>query len=256
MINSYKCFGKGFGKWALSLALGSSLTCGCQPNKLAMVGREPPLTHIKDPTKFKNYRPISMPMPAPQVAIKRVNSLWQDGATSFFKDQRARQVGDILTIAINFKDEAKINNSTEVKRDTASIHREIGNLAGYEHNLKKQLPHLASLAQLLNMGATSNNKGSGVLSRDEEIKMSIAATVVQVMPNGNLVVWGHQELRVNYEVRDLTVTGIVRPEDVSAKNMIQWNKVAEARVTYGGRGHMSDVQAPPLGQQLVEALMP
>lgn len=236
---------------ALAVALS-----GCNAlTRLANVGSEPPLTKIENPVLQPNYRPVSMPMPAPKPAERNANSLWRTGARAFFKDQRAADVGDILTVLVNLQDQAKIDNATTRAR-TASEGASLNRLLGYENSLSRVLPESVSPSNLLDLNSDSGSNGNGKISRQEEINLKVAAVVSQVLPNGNLVIRGRQEFRVNYEARELQVAGIIRPEDISSTNTIDYDKIAEARISYGGRGELSDLQQPRYGQQVLDILFP
>jgi flagellar L-ring protein precursor FlgH len=223
--------------------------------RIQQIGETPPLTTIQDPVRQPGYRPVSLPMPAPNVAERRPNSLWQSGTRAFFKDQRASQVGDILTIVVNIDEKAQLNNETQRSRNNGE---QMGapSLFGFERNLQRILPNSSNPASLYSVNSTSSNDGKASIDRKEQIKLNVAALVTQVLPNGNLVVQGRQEMRVNYEVRELQVTGVIRPQDISAVNTISLDKLAEARVSYGGRGQLTDVQQPRYGQQLFDIISP
>lgn len=240
----------------------SSLTltfCGCQTfEQLSHVNDLPPITQIQNPTTHPNYQPVTMPMPTPEPSepkVRRVNSLWQPGARAFFKDQRAHRVGDILTVNININDTADISNTTTRSRETSE---KFGaeKLFGIETQMTKVLPEGIDPSNLVGLSSKPTHKGTGTIKRTEKIKMTFAASIMQILPNGNLVISGRQETRVNYEVREMVLTGIVRPEDISSANTIPYEKIAEARISYGGRGHINDMQSPPVGQQVLNALSP
>jgi flagellar L-ring protein precursor FlgH len=194
---------------------------------------------------------IGMPPPAPVTP----NSLWRTGARTFFNDQRAAKVGDILTVLINIDDSAKTTNSTSTSR-TSGMTAGFPHLLGLESSLGKILPGGFDPQNALETSAKSSNAGSGAVNRAEKISLTIAAVVSAVMPNGNLVIQGTQEVRTNTDVRQLTVAGIVRPEDISAANTIQHTQIAEARINYGGRGDISRVQKVPWGQSVIEKFQP
>ncbi len=232
------------------------LLSGCNMfNRLAEVGRTPPMTQIQNPTRAPGYRPVSMPMPAMAPQPRRANSLWRPGARSFFKDQRAAQVGDLLTVLITIEDKAEISNTTTRNR-TNTDDASVSAFLGYESSLSRVLPEAINPGNLIDIDSKSENTGSGSVNRKETIDLKIAAVVTQRLPNGNLVVQGRQEVRVNYEVRQLQVAGIVRREDITSENTISYDKVAEARIAYGGKGHISDVQQPRYGTQVLDILFP
>jgi flagellar L-ring protein precursor FlgH len=244
------------------LSAGAALTCaalalgGCSAfTRLSQIGEAPPLTTIQNPAVQPGYQPVSLPMPHPIVAERRPNSLWQAGSRAFFKDQRASQVGDILTIDISFDDKAQFNNESQTQRTTAEQDG-VSNLFGLEQQIPKFLPHAANPASLVNINGTTNNDGKGAITREEQITLEVAALVMQVLPNGNLVVQGRQEIRVNNEVRELQITGVLRPQDISAINTAGLDKLAEARVSYGGRGQLTNDQQPRYGEQLLDIVAP
>lgn len=183
------------------------------------------------------------------------NSLWRTGARTFFNDQRAGKVGDILTVMINIDDSAKTTNSTSSSR-TSGVTAGIPHLLGLESSLGKILPGGYDPANALSTNSKTTNDGAGAVNRAEKISLTIAAVVSAVLPNGNLVIQGTQEVRTNTEIRQLTIAGIVRPEDISANNTIQHTQIAEARINYGGRGDISRVQKTPAGQSLIERFSP
>ena len=181
--------------------------------------------------------------------------LWRVGARTFFNDQRANKVGDILTVTIDIDDSAKTTNSTSTSR-TSGMTSGFPHLLGLESSLGTILPGGFDPAKAIETSANSSNAGSGAVNRAEKISLTIAAVVSAVMPNGNLVIQGTQEVRTNAEVRQLTVAGIVRPEDISSSNTIKHTQIAEARINYGGRGDISRVQKTPYGQALVQKVQP
>src|SRR5437763_14921721 len=188
-------------------------------------------------------------------AAPTANSLWRTGARTFFNDQRAGKVGDILTVLINIDDSAKTTNATSSSR-SSGVSAGIPHLLGLESNLGKLLPGGFDPANALSTNSKTSNDGAGAVNRAEKISLTVAAVVSTVLPNGNLVIQGTQEVRTNTEIRQLTVAGIVRPEDISSTNTIQHTQIAEARINYGGRGDISRVQKTPAGQSLVERFSP
>ncbi len=231
--------------------------CGVM-DRLEYVGKPPPLSEIKNPKASADYRPVSMPMPAPQSTETQPNSLWRKGARSFFKDQRAADVGDIITINVEITDNASIKNDTVRTRDNSET-AGLTSFLGYEDRLTDVLPETLDAPgtqNLVNMGATTSNTGGGSISRTETINLKIAGVISQVLPNGNLVIHGKQEIAVNHEMRQLQISGIIRPEDIGATNEIEFEKIAEARVAYGGKGYISDVQQARYGQQFLDVILP
>ena len=248
-----------FGKTMLRLTaygLVAVSVTGCNVlTRLSEVGDGPELTKIVNPVARPNYRPVSLPMPTPQVAEDNPNSLWRAGAKAFFKDQRAATVGDIVTVNIAINDNATLNNKTEQTR-TNDEDNDLISLGGFEAALDVILPEAVDATDLVDINSSKTTKGDGTVVRDEVITLTVAAIVTQILPNGNLVVRGRQEVRVNFEVRELSITGVVRPEDISSTNTIDYNKMAEARVVYGGRGVLTDLQQPRYGVQLFDIVYP
>jgi flagellar L-ring protein FlgH len=238
------------------LALAASSLGGCgAADRLAGVGKPPVLSAIEDPTAQPGYKPVRMPMPDPQPVAFASNSLWRQGSRAFFKDQRAAVVGDIMTVRVRVTDRAQLDNSTRRSRTNAEGFG-AENLFGFETEVAKILPEGTKAEALVNLDSSSKSEGAGSVRRAEQLVTNVAAVVTQVLPNGNLVIEGKQEIRVNFEVRELIVAGIVRPEDVEADNTIDSTKIAQARIAYGGRGQITDVQQPRYGQQVMDVLLP
>lgn len=246
---------RAFNQILLAGVAALSLTACAAVDRVAAIGSPPAQTPITNPTKAPGYQPVSMPMPAPEQTSRHANSLWRPGARAFFKDQRAARVGDILTINIAIADDAKVNNSTTRTR-TNTEKADASNFLGLEAELGKMLPNAVDATKLIGFGSSNSTAGTGVVDRKETINLKVAAIVTQVLPNGNMVVHGRQEVSVNFERRDLEVTGVVRPEDIAATNIINHTQIAEARITYGGKGQITDVQQPRYGQQLFDVIFP
>jgi flagellar L-ring protein precursor FlgH len=183
------------------------------------------------------------------------NSLWRTGARAFFIDQRASRVGDILTVLISIDDSAKTQNATNTARTTANK-AGVPHFFGLESSLGKILPSAFNPSTMVETDLSSTTQGTGAVDRSEKISLTIAAVVTQVLPNGNMVIQGIQEVRTNNEVRQLTVAGIVRPEDISSANTIHHTQIAEARISYGGRGDISAVQKTPVGTAILQRIAP
>jgi len=239
----------------LGLMLLPALLAGCSTlDQLASVGEAPKLTAIADPTAQAGYRPVSMPMPELQAASYQPNSLFSNEARGFFKDQRAHKIGDILTVLVTIDDSAQMSNSTDRSR-TSSSESSVGGVLGSIFGGKVPLADVEASGKVSTAGDLADG-GSGSVNRKESLETQVAVVVTQVLPNGNLVIEGRQEVRVNYEVRDMIIAGVVRPEDVQSDNTVPSSKIAEARISYGGRGQITAVQQPRYGQQVVDAIMP
>ena len=241
-------------KVAIAVLLLPALLPDCSAiDRLKNIGEQPALSAIENPTTQPGYKPVQMPMPTPQPATYSPNSLWRSGSRAFFKDQRAMQVGDIMTVKVKFTDNAKIENGTARSRSSKEDSG-ISDFAGSKL-LSGQAAQVLP-GKLLTADSTSTTDNKGSVNRQEALLTNIAAIVTQVLPNGNLVVEGKQEVRVNFEIRELIVAGVVRPEDIESDNTIDSTKIAQARIAYGGRGQITDVQQPRYGQQVMDVLLP
>jgi flagellar L-ring protein precursor FlgH len=240
----------------LCSGLGLSLSACGSLDRLANVGQAPALSAIENPVAQPGYKPVQMPMPMPKPMTYQQNSLWRNGNRAFFKDQRAQQVGDILTVRVRITDKAAFDNTTERKRSNTE-NMDLNGLMGAQNQLKNVFGKAVTNGKgLVDLSSGNDSKGEGTIKRSETLATDIAAVVTQLLPNGNLVVEGKQEVRVNFEVRELVVAGVVRPEDIEAGNQIDSSKIAQARIAYGGRGQITDVQQPRYGQQVLDVLLP
>jgi len=222
-------------------------------DKLKVIGQQPPLSPVSNPTTEPGYKPVQMPMPTPQPATFNPNSLWRNGSRAFFKDQRAHQVGDLLTVSVNINDTAQFQDQTQLNH-TSTEDSGITNFIGANtiaSPAKAILP-----GSILTADSNSQSNATGTINRQDQLLTHVAAVVTQVLPNGNLVIEGKQEIRLNTEMRELLVAGVVRPEDIESDNTIDLPKIAEARVAYGGKGTLSNIQQPPWGQQALDILLP
>lgn len=230
--------------------------------------RGPELAPIGYPAALVPTSQAYLPSPEQQAATRAAqngiventmaasaNSLWRTGARTFFGDQRARRVGDILTVNIAIDDRAQTSNSTQRTRSNDASGG-VSNFFGLENSLGRAFPGGFDPSNMVGLQGQANAAGSGSVSRSEKVDLTIAAVVTDVLANGNLVIQGRQEVRTNREVRELTVAGIVRPEDISSANTVSHTQIAEARISYGGRGDISRMQATPAAQSLVERFSP
>ncbi|MGF1639699.1 MAG: flagellar basal body L-ring protein FlgH [Rhodospirillales bacterium] len=239
-----------------AMALLAAAVGGCNTvTRLSEVGDGPRLSEISNPIVQPGYRPVSLPMPSPQIPDDNPNSLWRAGAKAFFKDIRAKEVGDILTIRLSLDDKAKMENKTNRGRNDGEA-QGVPAILGYETKLAKIFPSAVNPDELLAFKTKHNTEGDGKIDRKEEIEVTFAAIVTQVLPNGALAIMGRQEVRVNFELRELLLTGVVRPQDIDADNSISDERIAEMRVAYGGRGTLSDLQQPRWGTQIWDILFP
>ncbi len=227
--------------------------CGAL-HRLSEIGRPPEMTPASDPTQDPKYRPLTMPMPAGQFAPAEVNSLWRQGARAFFRDQRAAQVGDIVTVLVNITDAADMKNQTTTGR-SGGEDMGIPNLFGLETRMP-QLLRGATAANLVSVNSNGTAAGTASIKRNETVTLRLAGVITQVLPNGNLVVAARQEVRVNFELRELTVAGVIRSQDIASDNTVHHDRMAEARIAYGGRGQLTHAQTPRFGQQILDTLLP
>jgi len=261
--------GKNMSLRLVLLLLTSMILTGCSSSieRLQRVGKNPDLAQMD--------MPIDETQPSPEEKeaqnrshMRRTNSLWQPGSTSFFRDNRAWRVGDILKVSVNIRDSANLSNTTAHNR-TGTNGFQMSKLFGKEKTLAKAMGYIKNsndplptggagggLFQPLSLGGSSVHSGNGSIARQENIQTDIAAVVRKVMPNGNLVIEGHQEVRVNSELREVKIAGIIRPRDITSNNSINSDQIAEARISYGGRGAVSDYQNPQIGTQVVDIISP
>lgn len=234
---------------AFLLALTALVLLGGCVGKIADIGREPVLTPVGS-----GLHPNRTPMLIhPQEGERpRSNSFWHDASADLFRDPRATRVGDVVTVKIQIKDKASLDSTSERSRDS-------------KHDLNYDLKYDINTGILKgkgdatigsNLGSKTSTKGEGAITRSESIDLLVAAVVTEVLPNGNLVISGTQEVRVNYEVRVLSVAGVLRPRDIATDNTVSYDKIAEARISYGGRGRITEVQQPGWGHQLIDLLLP
>ena len=243
-----------FARSLLGTAAVASLLTGCAAiDRIKQLGEPVALAPIDNPTAKPGYKPVQMPMPTPQPASYNPNSLWRNGSRAFFNDQRAHIVGDILTVKVNINDTAQFQDQTQLSR-TSTEDTEITNFIGANtigNAAKAVLP-----GSILTASGNSQMNGQGNINRNDQLVTNVAAVVTQLLPNGNMVIEGKQEVRLNTEIRELIVAGVVRPEDIQSDNTIELPKIAEARLAYGGRGTLTNIQTERWGQQVVDVALP
>lgn len=227
---------------------------GSACTRLSEVGKTPQFTPINNGLE---HQAMTHPVHYAPTAIGRSRSpsLWNMGRQSLLGDRRASDQGDILTVVVEIDESAEISNSSERSRN-GSEDLSVPNLLGLPRQIQKVLPPGADLSQAVNTSSASSSGGDGSVRRDERLTLRVAATVVEVLGNGVLRIRGSQEVRVNFEIRELLVDGYVRPEDISRQNEITYDKIASARISYGGRGQITDVQQPRYGQQVADIVLP
>jgi flagellar L-ring protein FlgH len=229
------------------IAVGLLSGCGMNPRE---IGREPYLSPVGAGLKADRVPISSEPAHVPH--YRPGNSFWQDNGADLFRDARAMKIGDVVTVKISIRDKASLDNTSERSRDS-------------KRNLNFDLEYKMNTPVTKGSGdgtvastvdSKTSTKGEGAITRSESIELLVAAVVTGILPNGNLVINGSQEVRVNFEVRVLSVAGVVRPRDISTENIVSYEKIAEARISYGGRGRITEVQQPAWGQQVTDWLLP
>lgn len=222
---------------------------------LKEVGRLPEFTPIADSSETTAMRNPSLPDTVEQQHPYESASLWTQSRQSLLGDRRAVERGDILTVVIEIDDSAEMSN-TSARGRSGSENMAIPSLLGIPEVINGALPEGASMGSAVSTNSTSSSSGNGSVSRNEKLELMVAATIIDVLPNGVLHIQGSQEVRVNYEIRELLVEGYVRPEDISRKNEITYDKIASARISYGGRGQITRMQQPRYGQQVADIVLP
>ena len=243
-------------RFAALLVLAALPMTACTTMQDAVIG--PNLSPAAYPVTPPDRRPDLGRMPSePEITPASANSLWRSGARAFFIDQRASRIGDIVTVQIAINDSAKTSNTSVSNRNSESD-ASLSTMFGLEDKVRRLLPPGNSFDNLspFKTDSTFSNSGSGSVNRAEAISLTVAAVVTGILPNGNLIIDGTQEVRTNAELRQLTVSGIIRPEDISSSNTVRHTQIAEARIAYGGRGDISAVQKTPAGQSVVTRLWP
>jgi flagellar L-ring protein precursor FlgH len=233
-------------------ACGLLMACASTP-----ISQAPPLSdtvNTQDRAAFTAFPPPTAPPPTAMRSVA-ASSLWTQRRGSLLGDRRAVEVGDIMTVVIEIDESAEISNATGRSR-AASQDLGIPQFFGIPQRFDRNAVGDASLGNAVSVNSNSSSDGSGSVRRNERLELRVAVTVVDVLPNGVLSIAGNQEVRVNFELRELLVTGYVRPEDITRLNEITYDKIASARISYGGRGQITDVQQPRYGQQALEAILP
>lgn len=226
---------------------------GC--TRLENVGKAPSFTPEEASGERRAMLSPGLPLDFEPDAPSDQASLWSGSRRSLLGDRRALRQGDIMTVVVEIDEEAEISNASERSR-SGSESLGVPGLFGFPQRLNERLPEGASAEEAVSINSNSSSSGDGSVKRNEKLTLRVAATIVDVLPNGVLAISGSQELRVNFEMRELLVSGYVRPEDISRQNEITYDKIASARVSYGGRGQISDVQQPRTGQQVLDIVLP
>lgn len=219
------------------------------------IGKPPSFTESKGTPEHIAMMAPPLPENLFETATEAKASLWSKSRNSLLGDRRAMEQGDILTVVIEIDEKAEISNKTSRSR-SGSESMSVPGLLGIPQRINEKLPEGASMDEAVSINSSSNSSGDGAVRRNEKLTLRVAATVTEVLPNGVLFLSGSQEVRVNFEMRELLISGFVRPADISRQNEITYDKIASARISYGGRGQISDMQQPRIGQQIADALLP
>ncbi len=229
------------------------LTTACE--RLENVGKPPGMTAIEGGAEHRAMTASEFPQDTQAQRPADRASLWSGGRQSLLGDRRAQNAGDILTVVIEINDQAEFKNSSQRAR-SGSETMGVPNLLSLPQLIDGQMAEGATMGSAIETNSDSASSGNGSTKRNEKLTLRIAATVLGTLPNGVLQIQGTQEVRVNFELRELLVTGFVRPEDISRQNEIPYDKIASARISYGGRGQITDVQQPRYGQQVADIVLP
>ncbi len=224
-------------------------------SNLSEVGKTPGFTPSANNAEHQAMLSPGFPVTVERKRPMDRSSLWDSGRQSLLGDRRAITRGDILTVVIEIDDKAEISNSSSRSR-SGSESMGIPSMLGIPQRINEALPEGATLDPTVSTNSKSSSEGDGSVRRKEKLTLRVAATITEVLQNGVLQIEGSQEVRVNFEIRELLVSGYVRPEDISRQNEITYDKIASARISYGGRGQISEVQQPRYGQQIFEKILP
>ena len=221
---------------------------------LNRVGRAPEFTPMENSYEHSAMY-SNLPVSSDDRAPTDHSSLWTSQRSSLLGDHRAQRTGDILTVVVEIDDQAQFSDTTGRSR-SGSENMGMPSLFGIPQRLDATMPAGASASSLVSASSSSTFNGNGSVSRNESVTLRLAVTIVEELPNGVLRIEGQQEVRVNNELRQLLISGYVRPDDISRQNEITYDKIAQAQISYGGRGLLTDAQQPRYGQQLVDQLVP
>jgi flagellar L-ring protein FlgH len=227
------------------------LFTACALDQLKEVAREPTLSPVG--SGLSPDRTTHVNLPVTPVAYHSGNSTWQDSGADLFRDARAIKIGDVVTVKIQINDKASLDNNLNSSRDS-NVGLTSSSDFDFSFGAAKGAAGSGKLDGSLDRTTSTDSKGS--IDRSETINLLVGAVVSQVLPNGNLVISGSQEVRVNYELRVLNVQGVIRPRDIATDNTISYEKIAEARISYGGRGSVMQISKPAYGQQILDILSP
>lgn len=239
----------------ISLLLSISLLSACATTKASdKAAFTPPIPNIE--YAQNKFRANMASVPAEDMRLNaRETSLWSNSPKSLFGDRRASQAGDILTVLVEIDDEAEMSNSVSEDRQT-SENLGLNAFFGLPEKINGILPAGASTSPAIDLTRTRNLSGDGTIQRGEKITLRLAVQVIDVLPNGYLELSGKQQIMVNNEVRHLQVSGLIRTQDISRQNVITYDKIADAKIYYGGQGQVTDAVKPKVGNKIMQKIIP
>jgi flagellar L-ring protein precursor FlgH len=244
-----------FSRFLMILGLITLTACTKTMERLENIGDPPPLTKVENPTAKPDYQPISWPLPEQKAPGKQyAGSLWQPGSRHFFRDQRAARAGDIIRVQISLFERAELQSETRRERDTTEA-IQAPEILGLQNGIYGLIPG-AQKPNLLEIEGETENRGLGFQRRIERLETEVAALVTQVLPNGNMVIEGTQEILMGSEIRNVSVAGVIRPQDIRSDNTIDHSQIAQARITYAGRGAITNIQRPRWGAEVLDVISP
>ncbi len=215
----------------------------------------PQMTSIQDSLDNAMAQPVAdVAIALPEPETRAPGSLWRSGAKQFFRDSRASNIGDVITVIVSESATAE----TEANTTTTRNHDNSGGITTFLNAAGKLASRgiATGAGGLFDVEGDRSFTGAGSTDRTDTLTARVAAVVTQVLPNGNMVIQGKREVVVNYELQELSIQGIVRPEDVTADNTIASEKIAEARISYAGRGLVDEAQEPAPGVRFINKWMP
>ncbi|SFD09962.1 flagellar basal body L-ring protein FlgH [Tropicimonas isoalkanivorans] len=240
-------------RFVATLLLLTLTLAGCA--RVTEVGKRPAFTPNSNTYEHRAMSVIPLPETTEPFRKSDTASLWSKDRQSLLGDRRASKRGDILTVVIEIDDKAEMSNTTARSRSSGE-QMGVSDLFGLPQRINENMPAGSSMDPAVKAHSNSSSEGDGSVKRREKLTLRVAATVVEVLQNGVLQIKGSQEVRVNFEIRELLVSGYVRPEDITRMNEVTYDKIASARISYGGRGQLSDVQQPRYGQQIADIILP
>ncbi len=222
----------------------------------------PPVVQSESPAR-KLAPSAQMTQPAQMASLASHDatangSLWvENGGRSLgemFVNAKARRIGDIVTIRIVESSSASNKASTDTDRASSL---DVGLSSFFK--LEDEFPSTQAFFNPFSPAQASYEsefEGTGSTVRSGALEAYISARIVQILPNGNFVIEGNREVRVNNENQIITLTGVVRPRDISGENVVQSTYIADARISYSGSGIVNDQQRPGWLVRILDNIWP